>query len=33
MNIRVLNENNIQEQIDKELKIKNINIKLNVIID
>lgn len=33
MNIRVLNENNIQEQIDKELKIKYINIKLNVIID
>ena len=33
MNIRVLNENNIQEQIDKELKIKYININLNVIID
>lgn len=33
MNIRVWNENNIQEQIDKELKIKYINIKLNVIID
>ena len=33
MNIRLWNENNIQEQIDKELKIKYINIKLNVIID
>ena len=33
MNVRLWNENNIQEQIDKELKIKYINIKLNVIID
>lgn len=32
-NIRVWNENNIQKQIDKKLKRKDINIKLNVIID